>query len=417
MTTRLSGVEEGLTELFRGEAVRAAPPEILDAALARVATTGQVSRRLRLVRTEPTGSRSRAFALVAIAAAIAIIGVAIATTGATRPDGTDRRALPTAPAVVQPTSSSAIASLPADTLGIGTTIDLPIVPESVVTGFGSVWVAGVTDEYKSPAELLRINPSTGDVARVPLSFDACSNAFDTAPDLQVGFGSLWLSDCKSGAILRVNPDTYKVQASFSSASLLHRSISEHLVAFDSRSAFVVRDPRAGTIDRVDAATSRATPFVKVGGEIVDIAVDGSRLWVIASSVSGRVDGLNSIDVIDIATKRITTAATFDNAASLAVVDRDLWVTVGAHDGSKILAVTQGSSPVTFGIGGEAGALVYADGLVWTTRNRFDLVGIDPVSRETVHHVALEMVNALAAGDGTMWAVADTTRKLFGIPLP
>src|SRR4051812_43426563 len=105
MTTRLSGIEEGLTELFRGEEVGAAPPEIVDAALARVATTRQVSRRLRLVRTEPTGSRSRAFALVAIAAAIAVIGVAIAATGATRPDGTDRRALPTAPAVVQRPSS------------------------------------------------------------------------------------------------------------------------------------------------------------------------------------------------------------------------------------------------------------------------------------------------------------------------
>src|SRR4051795_10982684 len=151
MTTRLSGIEEGLTELFRGEEVGAAPPEILDAALARVATTGQVSRRLRLVRTEPSGSRSRAFALVAIAAAIAIIGVAIATTGAVRPDETDRRALPSAPAVVRPSSSSAIASRPADTLRIGTTIDLPIVPESVVTGFGSVWVAVVTDEYKRPA--------------------------------------------------------------------------------------------------------------------------------------------------------------------------------------------------------------------------------------------------------------------------
>jgi hypothetical protein len=111
-----------------------------------------------------------------------------------------------------PLTVSAISSIDTASGALAGTYDTGMVPDSIATGFGSVWVVGSrylnADGSGTPGmDLVRIDPATGaEEARIDVS------TFDGFPDLVTGYDAVWLTDTGAGELVRVDPANNEIAA-------------------------------------------------------------------------------------------------------------------------------------------------------------------------------------------------------------
>jgi hypothetical protein len=111
-----------------------------------------------------------------------------------------------------PLTVSAISMIDPATGTLAATYDTGMIPDSIATGFGSVWVVGGrylnSDGSGTPGmDLVRIDPATGmEVARIDVSTS------DGFPDLATGYDAVWLTDSGAGELVRVDPATNQIVA-------------------------------------------------------------------------------------------------------------------------------------------------------------------------------------------------------------
>jgi hypothetical protein len=395
-------LEERLVALLRSEERASAPPDALRTALERVAVTGQVARRIRTPSSLTGRRRDQGWkiGLLGLAAVLATVAGIIGS-GAARP--VDQSSLSE---TARPAGSRA--------LEIAATLDLGFRPHVVATGFGAVWVAGVVDEYAAAAKLVRIDPVSHQMTDVAVELSACYPAFYDWPTIVTGFGSLWVPDCGGKRILRLDPDTGRVQAAFVGFAGRSPISADHLVAFDVSAAYAVRDTRDGAIDRVDVTTNKATPFVTLHEPVVDIGVDGQSMWVRTDTAIARVD---LSDGVVLSSTPLDAPSSTEISGTMLVVDHRPWVVDPTHDHPAIVVV-EGTRPRRVDIGGIAHRFAFTHGRVWTIRDKFTLVSIDPDRRVVLDTLIVDDGDGgLAADEHSIWVGVLNGNKLLQIPAP
>lgn len=391
-------LEARLTALLRAEEVASVPRETLEAGLARVAVTAQRSGRFGF----PDGSsdrrgRSVRRVVFAVAAALTLAAGLVGIGGSPLVDDS----------IVPPPSPS-----PSPSLSISTTMDLTFYPYSVSVGLGAVWMVGPINEYEPSGVLARVDTKSRKLTEFPVDVTGCSSTYSDWSRPGFGFGSVWLPDCGGDRIIRLDPETGVIQASFPSFVSPWDAPQDHLVAFDDVTAYLVRDTRVTAIDRVDVTTNVATPFMTLNEPTLDITIDGPSLWVTTAS---------SISKVDLATRKVVATIPLEPRSvlgwnvSVIAVDGGLWVN---SRNSVIVAVDRAVRRTTFDVGGPLRTFAFANGKVWTIRDVFTLVSIDPGRREVVESLPIaEGQGGLAADGATLWFAEYQGKRLIQAKVP
>jgi YVTN family beta-propeller protein len=144
-------------------------------------------------------------------------------------------------------------------------VTVPIEVGSGVQGidydFDQVWIADPNEGF-----LLRLDPVTGDVARLPLPDGA------QPLDVATGAGSVWVTDGQGGRVFQVDPATAEVKQSI---PILHGQPAR--VAFGAGFVWVTSTD-SDSLTRIDPASGQ-TNTVNVGNGPLGVAAGPGGVWV------------------------------------------------------------------------------------------------------------------------------------------
>lgn len=133
--------------------------------------------------------------------------------------------------------------------------------------------------------------------------------------MAMGFGSLWVANCKGGEVYRIDPDTARVVATIPAGM----GPSGELNVVVGAGSVWAPDQTAGAISRIDPATNRVTQTIDVAPSTSYLAFGFEALW----AVSGKGRTLQRIDP---ATNRVThTLALGEMPGFLAAGEGAVWV--------------------------------------------------------------------------------------------
>jgi DNA-binding beta-propeller fold protein YncE len=159
-------------------------------------------------------------------------------------------------------ASFAIARIDPATNEVMATIPVDGRPEDLVASAGSLWVV----LSRHPAEggmLIRVDPVTNEIDGKPTELAGRPS------NLAVGGDSAWVAT-QDGEVLRVDAQSREVVAEF--------QVGEGAVVASDGNQVWVANTR-GDISRIDLLTNRTVdPPVRVGWNVVDIAVEANAIW-------------------------------------------------------------------------------------------------------------------------------------------
>jgi hypothetical protein len=394
------GIEDELIALLDGEERATAPHDALEAVRSRVSATGQRSGSIFWHGPALGSQRSTGrMAALSVAGVVVAIGVALVASGSPQPD--QLAGLPTPP-------PSPIASRGFE---IGSTIELGIAPRSVAAGLGSIWVAGSNETDQTDGHLLRVDPNTRRVTRLPTSFTECdwgSNEWDW-PRIAFGAGSLWMPDCAPGDMLRVDPRTGAIEARFQSVAVTSARPGA-LITFDGGSAWLVENATTGKIVRLDTATNTTTPFVTLGTPVTAIQADGTSLWIAEPS---------SIAHVDVATRKVSVTPMTGTLDAMTVVDHRAWAWLAdPEDRDRTVVVVDPARRIvaSFTVGTRTpDHVILADGLLWIVSDRFTVMAVDATSRKVVASLPVDNGEGGLASDGdSVWVGLVHSKQLVEV---
>lgn len=273
------------------------------------------------------------------------------------------------------------------------TVDLGAgVARSMTAGDGALWIV-------RPAELDRVNPTTGAITPIALG----TQAFDPV-SVAYGFGSVWVLD-EGGALLRIDPGTGSAIAKIPIQGELrdcHVAVGGDAVWVSLRDAMVVRvDPATDTVAKTVEVTSSASGLLATPGAVwVDGAGELIRIVLPASAQLGSVD----LFVQD------------DMAAGLAPAANGVWVGSGlpgavvnvSNDLEIVRSVDTRSHPLALATEGEWLWVGEADGTVEVIDTRDGSV--------RGHGTIGKYVRDLAVIDGSVWAFSQQAGVLYRLAM-
>jgi outer membrane protein assembly factor BamB len=240
------------------------------------------------------------------------------------------------------------------------------IASGLAAGDGAVWatVFRLNPPHANETTLIRIDPKTNRVTRIPLAARASSYVSpggSSIPPLGFGGGSLWVLGPQGGA--RFDPrtgavadlvswglgDIYATDYGIAGDDLWVHAADGQLVEFDARTgartatvagrpahtvrlavipgAGVIVGEDDGTLRRIDAASGRALWTTRLGDIVGPIAVAGDRLWAV--NQAGRFERLTAISLAtgrELSSLRLQpTLGTPQLEYPLAYIDGRVWV--------------------------------------------------------------------------------------------
>ena len=141
----------------------------------------------------------------------------------------------------------------------------------IAVGLGSVWMTRGT-----PATLLRIDPRTMEITRIPIA----QRRGPTQPfpiGLAIGSDAVWVLNGNTGTVTRIDPRLDAVATTGPRVSLNATRIAA------GAGAVWVADAAGNAVLRVDPATNRVVRAIPVGGTPKALVLDKSRVWVAVDS--------------------------------------------------------------------------------------------------------------------------------------
>lgn len=203
----------------------------------------------------------------------------------------------------------------AKTNAIASTMKLESTPcASALIAFGSLWIG----DCKTPA-IVRIDPAASKVAaKIAVPASGAVGAFATA------VGSVWTIIDRRGTLVRIDPDTNQIVAE------VYLSAGSSAMAFG-EGALWIADSKANTVTRVNPFTNVIGESVAVGKGPIAIAVGGGAVW----SLNG-ADG--TISRIDPKTNKVAAtikAGTTGASGAIVVGEGTVWASVPGQPLSRI----------------------------------------------------------------------------------
>ena len=188
-------------------------------------------------------------------------------------------------------------------------------PEGLAASSRAIWVANSGD-----GSLSQIVEETGDVRSVP-------NVGGQPVDVAIGAGAVWVADASDSSVARVDGGRGVLAATVTGIGPNPRAVT--IIGRD----VWVATSGDGRAWRIDGDTNAATGSVRVGGTPRDIATDGERLFV----TDREGDRVVEIDPQAEAGRQAANTVE-DGPLSVAVDDRDLWVT--RFDGGDVARIAR-----------------------------------------------------------------------------
>src|SRR5581483_6398016 len=341
---------------------------------------------LELVRASrlPRGRRRAlvAASAFALAAGTAAAGVVLAS-GGTESSGAQPLVEPGALALVSARSGKLVREVRVQS------------PVRTAFGGGALWAVSAT------GTLTKIEPASGRVL-------AAVNTGAAKPcGLAVGEGAVWVTDCTSRLLARVDPVHGLVRRITLPRFRGPSESSPHEVALGAGSVWVEQgDMNPSWLVRLDPATGRVRQRIRIPEVGADALASGvGALWV-ASGYKGHLTRIDS------ATGRITGTIRSlpGNMCCVAVGGGFVWAATGPdrklwkldEHGIVLASIPLPASPET---------VAYADGAVWiAAREAGVVVRVDPTTDATRSYALGHPVVGVAAGGGLVAIGAEQTER-------
>jgi virginiamycin B lyase len=278
------------------------------------------------------------------------------------------------------------------------TINLKGYPDWLEIGHGSLWVsnAGV-------GAVQRIDPETNKViAEVKINLPCAAMA--------VGFDSLWVASAKDKSICRIDAKTNTVTATIP----VTVANCEASLAAAEGGVWVLTDKK-GVLSRIDPDTNKVVAEISVKPHSYAAMAGFGAIWITNTGEPGSTEN-GSVQRID--PKTNTVVATIPVRVQprfLAVGEGAVWV-LNQTDGSvsridpqtnKVVATIDAGVP---GLGGDIAA---GEGGVWVRATKVLLLVIDPKTNQVVKRFGpAQGSGAVRAGNGAVWVSAHDVNKVW-----
>ena len=257
--------------------------------------------------------------------------------------------------------------------------------KSFVAGPDAMWILN-----RATSEILKIDQKTNAIAStIKLTSTPCPGAL-------MAFGAIWTGDCKTPAIVRVDPAASKVAATIAVAPT--GAIGASATAVGSVWALI---DRRGTLARIDPDTNQVVAEVYLSPGAAAMTHGEGALWVTDSKA-------NTVTRVNPFTNVIGETITVGKGPiAIAVGSGAVW-SLNGGDGtiSRIDPKTNKvSSTIKAGTTGTSGSIAFGEGAVWVSVAGQPLSKIDPVANRLLQQFSGLGGGELAIGFKSLWIAA------------
>jgi len=254
-------------------------------------------------------------------------------------------------------------------------------PDWMVVTADAVWVTSSNVNHVVRLDAKTNQPTTMVMVRKP-----CSG-------LAAGFGSIWVPSCGSHSLVRVDPQTGKIQAEIP----VGPADSEGGITVGAGSVWMARDKK-GVLTRIDPQTNKvATEITIPSGSFAPTFADGG-VWITSTEH-------NLLTHVDPQSNQVVT--------SIPIGPQPRFLTAGA---ASVWTLNQGDGTISrvdtktnkliatiqAGIPGTGGEIAFGEGSVWATVFQIPISRIDPATNTVVQQWAGAGGDSIRVGHGSIW---------------
>ncbi len=247
----------------------------------------------------------------------------------------------------------------------------------------------------TPVAVARIDPKTNKVSETFQGFKKPCGGMESA------FDSIWVPDCESQMLHRLDPKTGKITASIGAgAGKAHTAI-----AASKDSVWALTDDKT-TLSRVDPKANTVVAEVRLPAGCDSIAFGEGALWVTCPKESKvlRIDPKTNLVV-----ERIEVAS---QPTSVDFGEGSVWVLCRLE--GKVARIdpktNKVSATIDLGIPDAEGRVAFGEGSVWVSAKQFPISRIQPRTDSVVQQFAGDGGGEIRTGLGSVW-LANTKQGL------
>ena len=277
-------------------------------------------------------------------------------------------------------------------------IQLKGFPDWLEIGLGSLWVS---------------NPGLGVVQRIDLETNkilAEVKVNNPCAAMAVGYGSLWVASRKDKSIYRIDANTNTVAARIP----VTVADSEASIAAGQGGIWVLTDQK-GVLSRIDPETNEVVARIGVKPYSYAAVAGYGAIWVTNTGRPRSTDN-GSVQRVDPTTNSVVATITVHSQPRfLAAGEGAVWV-LNQRDGtvSKIDPRTnEVVATIEVGVPGPGGDIAAGEGAVWVRATKVLLSVIDPTTNKVIKRFGpAQGSGTVRAGDGKVWVSAHDVNKIW-----
>jgi streptogramin lyase len=254
-------------------------------------------------------------------------------------------------------------------------------PDWMVVTDEAVWVTS-----SSVNHVVRLDARTNQPSALVTVNKPCSG-------LAAGFGSIWVPSCGSRTLIRVDPQTGKIQAEIP----IGPADSEGGITVGAGSVWMASDKK-GILSRINPQTNRVVAEIAVPSGSFAPAFADDAVWITSTehNLLTRVDPQSN--------KAIISIPVGPQPRFLTVGASSVW-TLNQGDGTISRVDTKRNKLITniaVGIPGTGGEIAFGEGSVWATVFDIPISRIDPATNTVVKQWFGPGGDSIRWGHGSLW---------------
>jgi virginiamycin B lyase len=271
-------------------------------------------------------------------------------------------------------------------------------PDWLEIGFGSLWVSN-----EGLGAVQRIDPATNKVIAVVNVNKPCAA-------MAAGYGSLWVASRKDKSIYRIDAHNNKVTATIP----VTVADSEASIAAGNGGIWVLTDQK-GVLSRIDPETNEVVAHISVNPYSYAAIAGYGAIWV-TNTGRPRSTDTGTVQRVDPKTNTVVATITVRSQPRfLAAGEGSVWV-LNQTDGtvSRIDPLTnEVVATIQVGVPGPGGDIAAGEGAVWVRASKVLLSVIDPNTNNVIKRFGpAQGSGAVRAGDGKVWVSAHDVNKVW-----
>jgi virginiamycin B lyase len=255
---------------------------------------------------------------------------------------------------------------------------------------GPGWIAvsdSILVESKTKDSLIRIDPKTNK----PL--DPVAGLKKPCSGTIMAFSSLWIPNCETRTVTRMDPKTLKVSATLAIGSA---DVMMGLAA-TADSVWMLTD-NLTTLSRIDPIQNQVVGEIRLPSGCNDMAFGEGSLWITCLTENKLYRVNPATNLVE---KRIEVSA---GPRALTFGENSVWVLCEKE--GKVDRVDPKTNKVTktidLNVPNAGGSIAFGDGWLWVTQTGFPITRIDPQSEKVMQQFWGDGGGLIAADSGAIW---------------